>query len=106
MILTMAEMVLQELYLVHAAEHLPLYAQVAVPLLSEADLLRRVLLPVYSDLEGGVQQLLLHYIQSQWRMLQADAELTAALADTSFVPVAQAGAAFVFAHVCMAVVNA
>ena len=81
----------QELYLVHTAEHLPLYQLVSVPILVEGDLIRRVLLPTYDDLEPQVQQLLLRYIMNHWHALQADAALTAALADTAFVPVARTG---------------
>ena len=81
----------QELYLVHGAENLQLYERVSVPILTEPDLLRRVLLPKYDVLEAQVQQLLLHYIMVHWPTLQADVELIQALADTAFVLVARSG---------------
>lgn len=62
-----------------------------MPILSEAELIHKVLLPCHEALDAATKQQLLQYIVAHWHTLQADAELTTALAETAFVPVACSG---------------
>jgi hypothetical protein len=59
----------------------------AAPLqvLSEADLIAQLLLPLWATLPDAVRSPTLAYIQANWRMLKAEQQLVSRLSDTAFV---------------------
>lgn len=76
---------LQAALLEHAPEYEPLYAALAVPALSEAQLLARFLLPAFGQLGGRTQERLTQRILHQWPAWKDIAALVAALADAPWV---------------------
>ncbi len=76
---------LQAALLEHAPEYGPLYTALAVPALSEAQLLARFLLPAFGQLGSGMQERVTQRVLQQWPLWKGDAAFVAALADASFV---------------------
>ena len=53
--------------------------------LSEAELIAQLLLPLWATLPDAVRSPTLAYVQSHWRTLKADQQLLSRLSDTAFV---------------------
>ena len=62
-----------------------LLQQLSIPVLGDTDLMLKVLLPSFSSLDEAACKRVLEWIVSHWATLKDHAELTAVLAETSFV---------------------
>lgn len=71
--------------LVHKASYGRLYARLDVPVLAKDQLLAQVLLPHWGELAEGVRGTVLSCVEKSWLALMGNADLVAALGDTTFV---------------------